>query len=308
MYDCIIIGAGAAGLTAGIYAGRARLSTLILEGCSVGGQIIFTEKVDNYPGFPEGIGSYELIQKMQRQAENSGVEIAYEEARQITVDEKTQEKTIFTPNKKFTSRTVIIATGAAPKKMDIPGEKEFTGRGVSYCAICDGPLYKGKDVVVIGGGDKAIEEALFLSRLANKVTVIHRRTTLRASKVLKEQAEKEKNINFILECLPEEIKGTDSVESVRIRNVKTQKTDIIPTSGVFIFVGIVPNTEFVRDFLTLDERGFIITDEAMNAGKAGIFACGDCRKKELYQLVTACGDGAQAGFSAVKYLDTLKVE
>ncbi|MDD4910567.1 MAG: thioredoxin-disulfide reductase [Candidatus Omnitrophica bacterium] len=302
-YDCIIIGASAAGLTAGIYTGRALYNTLILERLCVGGQIILTERIENYPGFPEGIGSFELAERLRKQAEGFGVRIEEGEAIRIGAGHAADEKQVFTADREFRSRALIIASGASPKKLGIPGESELSGKGVSYCATCDGPLYRGKEVIVIGGGDKAIEEALFLSRIAKKVTIVHRRDRFRASRILQKRAEASGNIHFALDSVVEEITGSARVEAVKITNVKTGKKDAMPADGVFIFVGILPNTEFAGGALKLDKDGFILTDELMNTGSSGIFACGDCRRKDLYQFITACGDGAQAGFSAVKYLE-----
>jgi thioredoxin reductase (NADPH) len=299
MYDLIIIGGGPAGLTAGLYAGRFRLKTLLLEKISLGGQIISTPAIENFPGFLGGVATDKLISAMHKQIEELGVEVKVEEVVKIVCNLKFK---IIAAEGEYPAGAVIIATGARPKQLGIPGEERLVGRGISYCGTCDGPIFKDKDIVVVGAGDRAIEEAIFLSSYAKKVNIIHRRQSLRASKILEERIQQNPKVNFILDTLVEEIVGKERVEGVRIKNVKTGVNSDLACQGVFIFVGIQPNTLFLRNQLQMDEAGFIITDETLKTSKVGIFACGDCRKKNLYQVITACAEGAQAADSAHKYL------
>ncbi|HTY45516.1 MAG TPA: thioredoxin-disulfide reductase [Patescibacteria group bacterium] len=306
MHDLVIIGAGPAGLTAGLYAGRFRLHTLLLEKMSPGGQIILSPRIDNFPGFPGGgIDTQELISKFTRQVEEVGVRVVPEEALQVS-GLKGLGYEIRTTDATYQAKTVIIATGARPRTLGVPGEDRFLGKGTSYCGTCDGPLFKNKDIVVVGGGDRAIEDALFLATYASKVTVVHRRQELRASMILQEKAAADPKINFILDSVIEEIAGDKSIEQVRLRNVKTGQATALRCQGVFIFVGIKPHTDFVKNILKTDEAGFIITNQHAVTSSPGIFACGDCCQKGLYQVVTACAEGATAADSAHKYLLNLK--
>jgi len=304
MYDLIIIGAGPAGLTAALYAGRYRLNTLVLEKMSVGGQIILSSTIENFPGFPGGISTAELMERMHQQIRELNISVELDEVLKINSDLKSKHPVynIITVSKSYQTKCVIIATGAEPKRLGIEGEAKLIGRGVSYCAICDGPLFKDKEIVLIGGGDRAIEEAIFLTSYAKKVTLIHRRNQLRASAILVEKANSNPKISFILESMAEEILGKDKVEAIKIKNLATNSETNLPCQGVFIFVGIKPNTESFKDILKLDELGFIITDQDLNTALSGVFACGDCRKKSLYQVVTACADGATAAALTHKYL------
>lgn len=303
MHDLMIIGAGPAGLTAGLYAGRFRLKTLILEKMSAGGQIMFSATIENYPGFPGGIPTCELIERFKKQIEELGINIEDREVLEIQFDSAAYQ--IKTQDQTFEAKSVIVATGASPKRLGIKGEDRFTGRGVSYCGTCDGPLFKDKEILVVGGGDRAIEEAIFLSGYARKVTVVHRRNELRASKILEERMRSNSKINFILNSVIEEIQGKDKVERISIKNVKTDSLTTLSCQGIFIFVGIQPNTSFLKNVLEMDEVGFIITDGEMRTSRRGIFACGDCRKKSLYQVITACAEGAVAAHSAYKYIGNL---
>lgn len=304
MYDLIIIGAGPAGLTAALYAGRYRLNTLVLEKIAAGGQIVFSSTIENFPGFPGGIATEELIERFKKQIEDLGIRIETGEVLSISTDNKNKIGAfdIKTSDKSYETKSVIIATGASPKQLGVKGEDRFIGRGVSYCATCDGPLFKNKAVAVIGGGDRAVEEAIFLSSYAKTVYLIHRRAELRASKILLENAKLNPKIKFILESIVEEIQGQDRLEKVLIKNVKTNEQREISCQGVFIFVGIKPNAAFLKNLLEMDEEGFIITNQKMEASGVGIFACGDCRKKSLYQVITACAEGAVAADSVYKYL------
>jgi len=300
MHDLIIIGAGPAGLTAGLYAGRFRLETLILEKMSVGGQIITSPSIENFPGFPGGIPTAELIEKLKQQVDDLGVKIELDEAIEIIPDKNNYF--VKTGDNSYQTRTIILACGAQPKRLGVLGEEKLIGRGVSYCGTCDAPLFKDKEVVVIGAGDRAIEEAIFLARYAGKVTIIHRRNALRAPKILEEKARQNPKINFILESTVEEIVGDKKVEKIKIKNVNNTASNILACDGVFVFVGIKPNTSFVKNVLNMDESGFIITDQELATSHKGIFACGDCLKKSLYQVVNACAEGALAAHSANIYL------
>lgn len=304
MHDLIIIGSGPAGLTAGLYAARYRLKTLILEKLNLGGQIMLSPSIENFPGFPGGISTQELIDRFKKQIDELGVKIEMEEVSEVSVNAqlKTRAYNIGTKDKSYQARAVIIAAGAQPKRLSVEGETRLIARGVSYCGTCDGPLFRNKEIVVIGGGDRAFEEALFLTAYAKKVTVIHRRQAFRASRILEEKARAHPKINFLLDSIIEEVLGKDKVEAVRIRNVKTGSESALHCQGVFVFIGINPNTAFLNGLLDVDGAGFIITDEELKTSKDGIFACGDCRKKSLYQVITACADGAIAAASCQRYL------
>jgi len=298
-YDLIIMGAGPAGLTAGLYAGRAGLNTLILEKLSLGGRILLTEKIENFPGIGREILSFQLVKNMEEQIKQfSNVKVLFEEAKSVNLE----TMQVFTEENQYTASGIIIATGAREKKLNVKGEIEFLAKGVSYCAICDGPLYKDKEVAVIGGGNSALEEAIYLSRFCKKVKLIHRRNVFRASKVLQERLFKTPQIQPILNSVVLEIRGTKTVEGLLIKNLVSGKQDFVECSGVFIYVGIQPNTEFLKGLLEMDEAGFIITDEKMFTSKEAVFACGDCRKKSLYQIITACSEGAIAVNSFCDFL------
>ncbi len=302
-YDLIIIGAGPAGLAAGLYAGRYRLNTLIFEKMAVGGQIILSPSIENYPGFPGGITTDELVERFKKHAEETGVKIIEEEIISFSLlDSSSTVYDVKTEENIYKTKSIILATGAQAKQLGVPGESKLVGRGVSYCGTCDGPLFRDKDIVVIGAGDRAIEEAIFLSGYASNVTVIHRRDELRASKILVEKAKENPKIKFILSHTLEEISGKDRVLGVRIKNLKDGLVKDFSCQGVFIFVGIMPNTFFLKDMVKMDEEGFILTDEDMRTSLKGVFAVGDCRKKSLYQVICASSDGAIAAHSVHKYL------
>ena len=296
--DLIIIGAGPAGLTAALYAGRSRLDTILIEKMVPGGRILMSESIENYPGFPGGITTGELIDRMKRQVQELDVKIESDEV----LDLDCLNKTVATSGEKYSAKAIIIATGARPRKLNIPGEKEFTGRGVSYCATCDAPFYRGKKVVLVGGGNAVAEEALYLSRFAESVSVIHRRQDLRASEILQEKMRQEKKISFILSSLVTEVKGVKKVEAVRLKDLLTGKESDFSCDGVFIYIGYEPETVFLKGKLQMDEAGFITADDSMSTSAEGVFACGDCRKKSLYQVINACGDGAVAADSAYKFI------
>lgn len=304
MYDVIIIGAGPAGLTAGLYAARFKLNTLILEKLSPGGQIILSNIIENFPGFPGGVATQELIERFKKQIDELGVKIEIDEVKEIVPVPKSKTPTynVKTTDKTYETKSVIIASGAEPKKLGVEGEKKFIGRGVSYCGTCDAPLFRDKDIAVIGAGDRAIEEAIFLSGYAKKVSLIHRRSEFRASGILIDKAKSNPKINFVLDSIVEDITGQEKVEAVKIKNVKTDSLNLLPCQGVFVFVGIKPNTDFLNNLLKTDESGFIITDQDLKTSCPSIFACGDCCKKSLYQVITACSEGAVAAASVHKYL------
>jgi len=305
--DLVIVGGGPAGLTAGIYGARAGIKTLILEKISPGGQVITTDIVENYPGFTEPISGIELIDKMVEQATKFGVEIQNTEVTGIELSENQDLKIIHTTSGDISAIGVIIATGAYHKHLGVPGEDRFWGRGVSCCATCDGMFYRGKKVVVVGGGDTAIKEALFLTKFASEITIVHRRDRLRATKVLQDRIfSMSDKVKFEWKSVVKEIIGENSVNAVKLGYVDSDEEKILNCDGVFIFVGFTPSTDFVRGFVEMDERGYIITDENMRTSVPGVFACGDARKKLLRQIITACGEGATAAFSAEQYIENIK--
>lgn len=299
-YDVVIIGGGPAGLSAGIYTARARLVSLLIERGAVGGQIINTDWVENYPGFSEGIGGIELTGAMHRQATKFGLETVNAEVTGVKVTGKT--KLVKTSDGEFTAGAVIVASGSERQKLGIPGEAEYTGKGVSYCATCDGAFFRDKPVAVVGGGNAAITEALQLGKFASKITVIHRRNELRAMRILQEKALAEPKIEFLWDTVVEEIKGETFVNQLRVRNVKTKKESVLDVSGVFMAIGFKPNTDYLKDVLKLDNTGAIVTDEKMETSVPGVFAAGDIRSGSIRQVIAAAGDGAVAAINAEKYL------
>ncbi|WP_457755557.1 thioredoxin-disulfide reductase [Thermodesulfatator indicus] len=301
IFDLAIIGGGPAGLTAYLYAARARLNIILVEKTSPGGQVLITDFVENYPGFPDGISGFELIESFVTQVKKLGFEPLREEVIRLE-DLGQNKKLILASGNELLAQTVIIATGAKPNTLGVPGEKKLTGRGVSYCATCDGPFFRDQVVAVVGGGNTAVQEAIFLTRFASKVYLIHRRDQLRAQKILQERALSNKKIIPIWNTVVEEILGDDQVKTIKLKNCKTGEESSLEVDGVFIFIGITPNSDFVKDLLTLDEKGFIITDSEMRTNVPGIFAAGDVRSKSCRQIVTACGDGATAAFLAEHFL------
>ncbi|MBU1064382.1 thioredoxin-disulfide reductase [bacterium] len=305
VYDVVIIGGGPAGFTSGIYTAREKLDTVLLEKSMTGGLPNVTDLIENYPGFPEGIAGPELMQKFRRQAERFNVAIKeYDEAGEIIPGN--EYHTVKTEKKEYHSKAVIIASGGLPRLLNVPGEKEFTGRGVSYCATCDGPFYKDADIVVVGGGDAAIQEALFLTKFAGNVTVVHRRDQLRASPTLQQRAFDHKQIDFIWDSVVTKVSGQNLVETVEIKNVKTGELSIKKTDGVFIFVGWFPNTAFVKDLLELDSEGHIITDCYMNTNIKGVFAVGDVRSKKFRQIAEAVGDATVGALAVSEYISEMQ--
>lgn len=304
IYDVIIIGAGPAGMTAAVYTSRANLSTLMLERGVPGGQMANTEEVENYPGYDHILGP-ELATKMFEHAKKFGAEYAYGDVKEIIDGE--QYKTVVTSNQQYKARAIIIATGAEYKKLGVPGEKELGGRGVSYCAVCDGAFFKGKELVVVGGGDSAVEEGVYLTRFASKVTIVHRRDQLRAQKILQQRAFANEKIDFIWNHTVKQINEKDGrVGSVTLVHTQTGEEREFPCDGVFIYIGMVPLTKPFVSLGITNENGYIETNELMETKVAGIFAAGDVREKSLRQIVTATGDGSIAAQSAQHYVEELK--
>ena len=301
--DIIIIGGGPAGLTAGIYSARSGLKTVLIEKLMPGGQVLLTDTVENYPGFSESISGFELMLRMKEQAERFGLKIETAEA--ASLDFFSSPKTIRTDSGDFKAKAVILCMGASPKRLDIEGEAEFTGKGVSYCATCDGPFYKNQDVIVIGGGDSALEEASFLTKYVRSVHIIHRRDSFRAIKILQDRVISNEKITVHWNTMPIRLSGTDLLEGINVKDIKSGEESFLPAAGVFIFVGYKPNTELCNGFLEADDAGFIKTNDCMAASVPGIFAAGDIRSKLLRQISTAVGEGATAAFAAHKYLEEL---
>jgi thioredoxin reductase (NADPH) len=300
-YDVIIIGAGPAGLSAAIYAARSGMKAAVMEKGIVGGQITVTEDVENYPGFEHAISGYDLTETMRKQAARFGAEFIEAEVTAVGLEGKC--KIIATHDQEYRAKSIIFCSGASPRRLNVPGEERLTGRGVSYCATCDGALYRGKKVAVIGGGDSAIEEGMFLTKFAEKVYVIHRRDALRAQYIIQQRAFKNPKMEFIWDTVVQEIKGEQKVSELELYNRKTDKISFLPVDGAFIYVGILPNTTLLESRLTLDTSGFVITDEYMHTNIPGIFAAGDIRSKVLRQVVTATSDGAIAAWSAEKWVE-----
>jgi thioredoxin reductase (NADPH) len=299
-YEVVIIGGGPAGLSAGLYTSRARLSSLLIERGLVGGQIVNAELVENYPGFPEGISGLELTQLMHQQATKYGLETLLAETTGIELKEG--QKVVKTTEANFIAKAVIIAGGSERDKLGIPGEKEFTGKGVSYCATCDAAFFKGEPIAVVGGGDAAITEARHLTRFASKVIVIHRRHQLRTSRILQEKAFAEPKIEFLWNTIVEEIKGEEVVQQLSLRNVITGEKFTLDVAGIFMSIGFKPNTAYLKGVLPLDAAGYITTNEKMGTEIPGIFAAGDIRYNSAQQAVTAAGDGVTAAIYAEKFI------
>ena len=302
-YDIVIVGAGPAGLTAGIYAGRARLKTLLLEKLIYGGQVMTTDLVENYPGFPEGISGFELSDRMRKQAERFGLEFRSGEV--LELEPGPEGHLLRLEGEELRAGAVIIASGARYRSLGVPGEQALTGKGVSYCATCDGALYRGETIAVVGGGDTALTDTLFLCRFAEKIHLIHRRNSFRGEKFLQEQVfsqEKKGKVEIHWDSVVQEIQGQQAVKALALKNVKTRELSRLPVAGVFIFVGITPNTTWLQGRVPVDEWGFVFTNADMATTIPGIFAAGDVRNKLLRQIATAVGDGAIAAFAAESFL------
>ncbi len=299
-YDVIILGGGPTGLTSALYAARARLKTLVLERLVVGGQVATTTLVENYPGFPEGIDGPEMMKLFEQQAVRFGAELVYEEATAISIDGDRRIVTI--DEKAVPTWSVIVASGSDPRKLNVTGEKEFSGRGVSYCATCDGALFPDVDVAVVGGGDSAAEEAEFLTRFARKVYIIHRRDKLRAQKILQERLLANPKIEIVWDTVVQEIRGEDVMRSIILKSVKDGSTREIAGEGLFVAIGHEPNSRLVKGLLELDPLGYIIANERLESNVPGIFVAGDVRSGSTRQIATAVGDGSMAAMSAERYL------
>lgn len=306
--DVIIIGSGPAGFTAGLYAARANLSPLLITGNDYGGQVSITYEVENYPGFPESLSGPELVEKMKLQAEKFGTRVEFDYVTEIDVESR--PFVVRTTNgKEYLTKSIILATGARPRYLEIPGEREYTGKGVSYCATCDGFFFRDKDVIVVGGGDSAVEEALFLTKFASRVRVIHRRDQLRASKILQDRAFSNEKIEFVWNSVVNEVLGDDEgkVRGVVVQNIETGEVSELQTDGVFIFVGHLPNNEILEGKFELDEDGHLIVDTKMRTNVPGIFAAGEIMDKVFKQVATSVGQGCAAAMQAERWLADFEV-
>jgi len=310
LYDIVIIGGGPAGLTAGMYAARASLRALAITGESTVSQVTVTDLIENYPGIPEGVNGFDLAERLRTQAVQFGLQTASGDVTAVVKKRRGDQDgwEITAGGMRYGALAVIIATGANWRRLGVPGEERFIGKGVSFCATCDGPFYKNREVAVVGGGDTAIQEAIYLTRFAKKVTVIHRRDRLRATAILQKRALANEKIAFAWNSVVESVDGLDLVQWVRLKDLKTGATRELAADGVFVFVGLIPNTDAFRELIALDRGGYITVDANMQTSVPGIFACGDCIAKRLRQVVTACGDGATAAFSAQLYIEELKGE
>ncbi len=302
----LILGTGPAGLSAALYAARADLEPVVLTGMTHGGQVSLTFDVENYPGFPDGITGNELVEAFQKQAERFGARLEYDTATQVDLSRR--PFVVQTYNNTYLADSLIIATGATPRHLEIPGEKELTGRGVSYCATCDGWFFKEKDVIVVGGGDSALEEAIFLTRFARSVTVVHRRDAFRAGVLLQERAKRNPKIHFLMDTTLTEIQGQEAVKSVRMRNVKTDQESEMPVDGVFIFIGHTPNTQMFEDQIEMEAGGYIVTDRLMRTNVPGVFAAGEAADPHYRQVITSAGMGAAAAIQANHFLENIESE
>ncbi|AEF94189.1 thioredoxin reductase [Desulfotomaculum nigrificans CO-1-SRB] len=302
--DLVIIGGGPAGYTAGLYAARADINSILIERGMPGGQAAATEWIENYPGFPGGIGGIDLAMKFDEQARSFGLEILNADVEKL--ERHDEEFIVYAGGESFKTKAVILASGAKPQYLGVEGESKFHGRGVSYCATCDGAFFRDKTVAVVGGGDAAVEEALFLTKFAGKVYIIHRRGELRATKLIQKRAMANEKIEFLWHSVVDRIVGENKVEAVKIKNVQTGELTEVPVDGVFVYVGTRANSDLVKNLVEMDERGYIITDEKMATNIPGLFAIGDVRQKPLRQVVTAVADGAIAAMQVEKYLADLE--
>lgn len=303
-YELVIIGGGPAGLTAGLYAARAGLKVILLEKIVLGGQIFISDWIENYPGFPEGLSGPDLVQRFADQAKRFGLNIENNEA--VSMDLSEPLKKIVLNDRTVTTHTIIIASGASPKKLGVPGEDTFYGKGVSSCATCDGPFFKGRIVAAVGGGDTAVKESIYLTKFVKKIYLIHRRDQLRAEAILQKRAFANEKIEIIWDSVLTSINGLTHVESINVQNVKSAEKQTLSVDGCFIWVGEIPNTKFLADSLKLDDNGFVVADINMETSVPGVFAVGDVRNTPLRQVATAVGDGAIAAFSAGHYIENLK--
>ena len=296
-YDAIILGAGAAGLAAGLYTTRAMMKTLLIEQLGPGGQLLITDEIDNYPGFPEGVKGQELAMMMEQQTTRFGADIEYTEVQGLDDVDK-PVKTVRTDDRDYTAKSLIIATGGSHNKLGVAGEDAYAGRGVSYCAVCDGNFFRGQDVVVVGGGDAAMDEGHYLTGIVNSVTYVHRRDELRATRVLQERAFNNEKVKFLWSHIVEEFTGNEVLEHARVKNLKTEEIYDYPAAAAFIYVGFHPNTEYLKGLLEMDALGHVYTDIHMRTGISGVYACGDARADSTRQLGAAVGDGITAALAA----------
>ncbi|MBC8332056.1 MAG: thioredoxin-disulfide reductase [Anaerolineae bacterium] len=301
IHKMLIIGSGPAGLAGALYASRANLEPVIFTGMQLGGQVSTTHIVENYPGFPEGIGGPELVEAFQKQAERFGTRVEFDQVTDIDFSQRPFKVTTYSGE--YYAETLLLSTGANPRHLEIPGEVEFTGRGVSYCATCDGHFFQEKNVIVVGGGDSALEEGLFLTRFAKTVTIVHRRDELRAGKLLQERAFNNPKVSFIWDSALTEIVGEGIVQSVKVKNLKTGEENEMPTEGVFIFIGHIPNTELYIGKLEMDDQGYVVVDKYMQTSIPGVYAAGEVADSHFRQVITSAGMGAAAAMQAIHYLE-----
>lgn len=297
----LILGSGPAGLSAALYSARAELSPIVLAGMEYGGQVSLTHIVENYPGFPDGVGGPELTELFKKQAERFGAKVLFDTATEVDLSQR--PFWIKTYEKSYLADSLIIATGATPRHLQVPGETEFTGRGVSYCGTCDGFFFKGKEVVVVGGGDSALEEGAFLTRFATKVTVVHRRDELRASAILQQRANDNPKMGFIWDTKVNTINGNGAVQNLELENLKTGKQEEFKTDGIFIFIGHTPNTQIFKGHLEMDEGGYIVANRHMETGVPGVFTAGEVSDPHFRQVITSAGMGAAAAIQATRFLE-----
>jgi thioredoxin reductase (NADPH) len=302
--DVIIIGSGPAGLTAALYSARADLKPLVFTGNEIGGQVSITNEVENYPGFPEGLTGPELVEKFQKQAERFGARVEYAEVTEVDFDN--HPICVRSYDNEYQAKSIIIATGASPRKLGVPGEVELTGRGVSYCATCDGFFFQGREIVVVGGGDSALEEGVFLTKFASRVRVIHRRDQLRAGNTLQRRANRNEKIEFVWNTVVTEINGNGAVDSVQVKDVNTGEVSTLEAEGVFIYIGHYPNSQLFKDKLDMDEEGYLITDRRTGTSVPGVFAAGEIADSVFRQVVTSAGEGCKAAIQAERYLAELE--
>lgn len=303
--NIVIIGSGPAGLTAAIYAARANLLPILFTGQEIGGQIALTNEVENYPGFPEGITGPELVELMQKQAQRFGARIEIDFVTEVNL--KTHPFQVKTQNGlELEAKTLIAATGASPRRLNVPGEKELMGRGVSYCATCDGFFFRGKEIAVVGGGDSALQEGLFLTRFAKKVNVIHRRDEFRAQPILQDRARENEKMNFVWNSVVKEVKGEGKVETLVLQDTVTGKRNELPAQGIFVYIGHIPNTGLFKDQLDMDEEGYLIVNERLHTNIPGVFAAGETHDKHFRQAIVSAGYGCMAQMEAEKFLANLE--
>ena len=302
----LVLGAGPAGLAAALYAARAELNPVVLTGMQLGGQAALTHTIENYPGFPEGVGGAQLGELFQKQAENFGAKVEFDMAHEVDLSQRPYKVT--TDSGEYKADTLILTTGANPTHLNVPGEVELTGRGVSYCATCDGWFFKDKIVAIVGGGDSALEEALFITRYASSVTVIHRRDEFRASPVLQKRAKEHPKMNFILDTVVTEVVGTDKIDTLKLKNVKTGAESTFDTDGLFIFIGHVPNTQMFKGQLDMSDLGYVIVNDKMETSVEGVYAAGEIADPHFRQVITSAGMGAAAAIQATRFLETSTAE